>query len=207
MVNIRLPSKQSTLTGTLVILMSVCLSVATGFPAAAYAAYAAGRGYSGYPSFGLPYPAGNSHHHPLALLPYTLDPLYLHAVPLWTPRRLTQSIHVSFWLTTITNFNTRYYVFTYAIFSLSGLCCYLLLVFNINFALFPYYVRILYLQRKRKNSMQLTWFIEILSVQDELIIIFTYRYHFYFYLFSSNVAVTNIMDIRVIDITILWCTI
>ncbi|KDR12706.1 RNA-binding protein Musashi-like protein Rbp6, partial [Zootermopsis nevadensis] len=26
------------------------------FPAAAYAAYAAGRGYSGYPSFGLPYP-------------------------------------------------------------------------------------------------------------------------------------------------------
>ncbi|XP_032680988.1 RNA-binding protein Musashi homolog Rbp6 isoform X3 [Odontomachus brunneus] len=27
-----------------------------GFPAAAYAAYAAGRGYSGYPSFGLPYP-------------------------------------------------------------------------------------------------------------------------------------------------------
>ncbi|XP_016837203.1 RNA-binding protein Musashi homolog Rbp6 isoform X4 [Nasonia vitripennis] len=29
----------------------------TGFPAA-YAAYAAGRGYSGYPSFGLPYPTG-----------------------------------------------------------------------------------------------------------------------------------------------------
>ncbi|XP_076619926.1 RNA-binding protein 6 isoform X7 [Colletes latitarsis] len=28
-----------------------------GFPAA-YAAYAAGRGYSGYPSFGLPYPTG-----------------------------------------------------------------------------------------------------------------------------------------------------
>ncbi|XP_049811229.1 RNA-binding protein Musashi homolog Rbp6 [Schistocerca nitens] len=27
-----------------------------GFSAAAYAAYAAGRGYSGYPSFGLPYP-------------------------------------------------------------------------------------------------------------------------------------------------------
>ncbi|KAL0122598.1 hypothetical protein PUN28_007356 [Cardiocondyla obscurior] len=27
-----------------------------GFPAAAYAAYAAGRGYSGYPSFGLHYP-------------------------------------------------------------------------------------------------------------------------------------------------------
>ncbi|XP_017771851.1 PREDICTED: RNA-binding protein Musashi homolog Rbp6 isoform X3 [Nicrophorus vespilloides] len=30
-----------------------------GFPAA-YAAYAAGRGYSGYPSFGLPYPTGSS---------------------------------------------------------------------------------------------------------------------------------------------------
>ncbi|XP_058828529.1 RNA-binding protein Musashi homolog Rbp6-like [Topomyia yanbarensis] len=29
-----------------------------GFPAAAYAAYAAGRGFSGYPSFGLPYPTG-----------------------------------------------------------------------------------------------------------------------------------------------------
>ncbi|XP_050582373.1 RNA-binding protein Musashi homolog Rbp6 isoform X1 [Bombus affinis] len=29
-----------------------------GFPAAAYAAYAASRGYSGYPSFGLPYPTG-----------------------------------------------------------------------------------------------------------------------------------------------------
>ncbi|XP_077299548.1 RNA-binding protein 6 isoform X10 [Arctopsyche grandis] len=46
-----------------------------GFPAAAYAAYAAGRGYSGYPSFGLPYPTGNTlgslHHHPLTtLLPY-----------------------------------------------------------------------------------------------------------------------------------------
>lgn len=40
-----------------------------GFPAAAYAAYAAGRGYSGYPSFGLPYPTGkcgslpNRHNH------------------------------------------------------------------------------------------------------------------------------------------------
>ncbi|XP_076675696.1 RNA-binding protein 6 isoform X2 [Andrena cerasifolii] len=29
-----------------------------GFSPAAYAAYAAGRGYSGYPSFGLPYPTG-----------------------------------------------------------------------------------------------------------------------------------------------------
>jgi hypothetical protein len=69
-----------------------------GFPAAAYAAYAAGRGYSGYPSFGLPYPAGNTlaslhhHHHPLPLLPYPLDHLgmyggtataaSLHAMPL-----------------------------------------------------------------------------------------------------------------------------
>lgn len=32
----------------------------SGFPAAAYAAYAAGRGFSGYPSFGLPYPTGNN---------------------------------------------------------------------------------------------------------------------------------------------------
>ncbi|CAH0554665.1 unnamed protein product [Brassicogethes aeneus] len=54
-----------------------------GFPAAAYAAYAAGRGYSGYPSFGLPYPTGNAlaslhHHHALpaaALLSYPLDHL------------------------------------------------------------------------------------------------------------------------------------
>ncbi|XP_018336817.1 RNA-binding protein Musashi homolog Rbp6-like, partial [Agrilus planipennis] len=68
-----------------------------GFPAAAYAAYAAGRGYSGYPSFGLPYPAGNAlanlHHHPLPLLPYPhlehLGAVYgggaaasLHAMPL-----------------------------------------------------------------------------------------------------------------------------
>nr|CAD7458910.1 unnamed protein product [Timema tahoe] len=69
------------------------------FPAAAYAAYAAGRGYSGYPSFGLPYPTGNHlpslhhhHHHPLTLLPYPLDHLgvysaaaaagSVHAVPL-----------------------------------------------------------------------------------------------------------------------------
>lgn len=32
-----------------------CYFFQIGFPAAAYAAYAAGRGYSGYPSFGLPY--------------------------------------------------------------------------------------------------------------------------------------------------------
>ncbi|XP_070499611.1 RNA-binding protein Musashi homolog Rbp6-like isoform X1 [Chironomus tepperi] len=31
-------------------------TLSDGFPAAAYAAYAAGRGFSGYPSFGLPYP-------------------------------------------------------------------------------------------------------------------------------------------------------
>lgn len=37
------------------------LNILTGFPAAAYAAYAAGRGYSGYPSFGLPYPTGKIH--------------------------------------------------------------------------------------------------------------------------------------------------
>ncbi|EEB10049.1 hypothetical protein Phum_PHUM013770 [Pediculus humanus corporis] len=47
------------------------------FPAAAYAAYAAGRSYSGYPSFGLSYPTGNHsatlYHHPLTLLPYPLD--------------------------------------------------------------------------------------------------------------------------------------
>lgn len=60
-----------------------------GFPAA-YAAYAAGRSYSGYPSFGLPYPAGNpltslhhqlsgNHYHHLAtLLPY--HPLELSGV-------------------------------------------------------------------------------------------------------------------------------
>ncbi|KAK6625122.1 hypothetical protein RUM43_005413 [Polyplax serrata] len=48
-----------------------------GFPAAAYAAYAAGRGYSGYPSFGLSYPTGNHlatlYQHPLTLLSYPLD--------------------------------------------------------------------------------------------------------------------------------------
>ncbi|CAO1367954.1 unnamed protein product [Diamesa serratosioi] len=31
-------------------------TLSDGFPAAAYAAYAAGRGFNGYPSFGLPYP-------------------------------------------------------------------------------------------------------------------------------------------------------
>lgn len=39
--------------------LRMCLILVTGFPAAAYAAYAAGRGFSGYPSFGLPYPTGN----------------------------------------------------------------------------------------------------------------------------------------------------
>ncbi|KAJ8880806.1 hypothetical protein PR048_017277 [Dryococelus australis] len=75
---------------------SVSTPLRSCFPAAAYAAYAAGRGYSGYPSFGLPYPTGNHlaslhhHHHPLTLLPYPLDHLGvygatsagLHAVPL-----------------------------------------------------------------------------------------------------------------------------
>jgi len=41
-----------------------CIFLGTGFPAAAYAAYAAGRGYSGYPSFGLPYPTGKCGTHP-----------------------------------------------------------------------------------------------------------------------------------------------
>lgn len=80
----------------LVIGVLLCVS---GFPAAAYAAYAAGRGYSGYPSFGLPYPTGNHlaslhhhhhNHHPLTLLPYPLEHLgvygsatgALHSMPL-----------------------------------------------------------------------------------------------------------------------------
>jgi RNA-binding protein Musashi len=77
------------------VLMVSCVLLA-GFPAAAYAAYAAGRGYSGYPSFGLPYPTGNHlaslhhHHHPLTLLPYPLEHLGMysaaagsvHAMPL-----------------------------------------------------------------------------------------------------------------------------
>lgn len=39
--------------------INLFISSIAGFPAAAYAAYAAGRGFSGYPSFGLPYPTGN----------------------------------------------------------------------------------------------------------------------------------------------------
>ncbi|XP_031779077.1 RNA-binding protein Musashi homolog Rbp6 isoform X19 [Nasonia vitripennis] len=46
-----------------------------GFPAA-YAAYAAGRGYSGYPSFGLPYPTGT-----LGLPPLTTGDTSLHSYP------------------------------------------------------------------------------------------------------------------------------
>lgn len=42
------------------ILTNSRLFLLLGFPAAAYAAYAAGRGFSGYPSFGLPYPTGNN---------------------------------------------------------------------------------------------------------------------------------------------------
>lgn len=82
----------------LLIIINTWFCVA-GFPAA-YAAYAAGRGYSGYPSFGLPYPTGNAltslHHHPLPLLPYPLEHLgvyggaaSLHAMPLWTYERLS----------------------------------------------------------------------------------------------------------------------
>ncbi|CAG9799877.1 unnamed protein product [Chironomus riparius] len=43
-------------------------TLSDGFPAAAYAAYAAGRGFSGYPSFGLPYPTGNNNLNNLATL-------------------------------------------------------------------------------------------------------------------------------------------
>ena len=50
-------------------------SLFTGFPAAAYAAYAAGRGFSGYPSFGLPYPTGNLN---LATLHHHLTNHHLH---------------------------------------------------------------------------------------------------------------------------------
>lgn len=63
-----------------------------GFPAAAYAAYASSRGFSGYPSFGLSYPAGNNHAQVTVLpFPALLDhhhnhhnthPFYMHAMPL-----------------------------------------------------------------------------------------------------------------------------
>ncbi|KAF0773702.1 RNA-binding protein Musashi Rbp6-like isoform X3 [Aphis craccivora] len=65
---------------------------AVGFPAAAYAAYASSRGFSGYPSFGLSYPAGNNHAQVTVLpFPALLDhhhnhhnthPFYMHAMPL-----------------------------------------------------------------------------------------------------------------------------
>ena len=60
----------------------------TGFPAAAYAAYAAGRGYSGYPSFGLPYPTGNhlslnhlNHHNTAHIAPLNLNLNHIQAAP------------------------------------------------------------------------------------------------------------------------------
>lgn len=59
-----------------------------GFPAAAYAAYAAGRGYSGYPSFGLPYPTGNhlsfnhlNHHNAAHIAPLNLNLNLIQAQP------------------------------------------------------------------------------------------------------------------------------
>ncbi|XP_037940444.1 RNA-binding protein Musashi homolog Rbp6 isoform X3 [Teleopsis dalmanni] len=45
-----------------------------GFPAAAYAAYAAGRGYSGYPSFGLPYPTVMNNYQAAAAAAHTFGP-------------------------------------------------------------------------------------------------------------------------------------
>lgn len=60
----------------------------TGFPAAAYAAYAASRGYSGYPSFGLPYPTGNhlslnhlNHHNAAHIAPLNLNLNLIQAQP------------------------------------------------------------------------------------------------------------------------------
>ena len=62
--------------------------VFAGFPAAAYAAYAAGRGYSGYPSFGLPYPTGNhlslnhlNHHNAAHIAPLNLNLNLIQAQP------------------------------------------------------------------------------------------------------------------------------
>ncbi|XP_043513183.1 RNA-binding protein Musashi homolog Rbp6-like isoform X6 [Frieseomelitta varia] len=59
-----------------------------GFPAAAYAAYAASRGYSGYPSFGLPYPTGNhlslnhlNHHNAAHIAPLNLNLNLIQAQP------------------------------------------------------------------------------------------------------------------------------
>ncbi|KAK0178754.1 hypothetical protein PV327_007617 [Microctonus hyperodae] len=67
-----------------------------GFPAAAYAAYAAGRGYSGYPSFGLPYPTGNhlslnhlNHHNTAHIAPLNLNLNHIQAQP--TPHHNPQT--------------------------------------------------------------------------------------------------------------------
>ncbi|KAL9903270.1 RNA-binding protein Musashi homolog Rbp6 isoform 7-T10 [Glossina fuscipes fuscipes] len=45
-----------------------------GFPAAAYAAYAAGRGYSGYPGFGLPYPTVMNNYQAAAAAAHSFAP-------------------------------------------------------------------------------------------------------------------------------------
>lgn len=60
---INIPYQSLKTSGTLMIFSFFIFS---GFPAAAYAAYAAGRGFSGYPSFGLPYPTGNNNLNNLA---------------------------------------------------------------------------------------------------------------------------------------------
>ncbi|KAF7418278.1 hypothetical protein HZH68_000931 [Vespula germanica] len=64
------------------------LSKRPSFSAAAYAAYAASRGYSGYPSFGLPYPTGNhlslnhlNHHNATHIAPLNLNLNLIQAQP------------------------------------------------------------------------------------------------------------------------------
>ncbi|KAF7411958.1 hypothetical protein HZH66_000854 [Vespula vulgaris] len=63
-------------------------AIPEGFSAAAYAAYAASRGYSGYPSFGLPYPTGNhlslnhlNHHNATHIAPLNLNLNLIQAQP------------------------------------------------------------------------------------------------------------------------------
>lgn len=57
-----------------------------GFTPAAYAAYATSRGYSGYPSFGLPFPTGNhlslnhlNHHNTGHIAPLNLNVNHIQA--------------------------------------------------------------------------------------------------------------------------------
>ncbi|KAH8298639.1 hypothetical protein KR018_004576, partial [Drosophila ironensis] len=66
-----------------------------GFPAAAYAAYAAGRGYSGYPSFGLPYPTELLiTPQPVLFLPLTVDLSNGQLTPNNNTPLLTQALSV-----------------------------------------------------------------------------------------------------------------